>query len=132
MSRKHISLKTKLASAITIVLAIPYDHAKNMSEDQILSLVEWDHWPRRKADGGTDEFHNIMPRTIAAHALKTAKVDLPTLAKIKRIQSHPIVTGLKVLPMMVDFDTKELLRRAPLKRRIQSRKMQSRPWPKKR
>ena len=90
--REHVSLKTKLAAALLEVdryqngsLCIPFEHSKAMSVDQICSLWVFDHWPLRKADGGTDHPSNLTPRLIAAHREKTAKVDVPEMAKSKRI-----------------------------------------------
>ena len=90
--REHISLKTKLASALLMLTGpdgrdiIPYADSKRMSADQIISLFAFDHWPIRKADGGTDHPSNLTPRLIAAHREKTAKVDVPEMAKSKRIR----------------------------------------------
>ena len=67
-------------------LRIPYEHTKAMSTEQICSLWAFDHWPVRKADGGTDHPSNLTPRMITAHREKTAKVDVPEMAKSKRIR----------------------------------------------
>lgn len=94
--RRHIGLKTKLAAALLELVRwdeergqlapiIPYEDAKNMSEDHILSLFEWDHWPIRKEAGGPDEPWNLKPRPILEHRAKTAKEDAPAIAKQKRI-----------------------------------------------
>ncbi len=91
-TRKSISLKTKLASALLMLTGpdgrdiIPYQDSKQMSADQIISLFAFDHWPIRKADGGSDHPSNLTPRLIAAHREKTAKVDVPEMAKSKRIR----------------------------------------------
>jgi hypothetical protein len=84
--RKHIGFKTKLAAAICAILKIPHEHQLLLTEEQVLSLVAWDHWPRRHADGGTSEFYNLMPRSIMAHREKTKTVDMPALAKSRRIR----------------------------------------------
>lgn len=83
-ARKHISLKTKLAAALS-ALFFTHDEAKALSEDQILSLVVWDHDPIPHAHGGPDTHFNLVPRLIAGHREKTAKVDVPMIAKVKRI-----------------------------------------------
>ena len=94
MSRRdHISLTTKLAAAICIVLDIPHEHQKLMTADQVLSLVQWDHWPIRRDDGlalgmsleEVDRFSNLFPRPIMAHREKTSKIDIPQIAKSRRI-----------------------------------------------
>lgn len=86
--RGYISLKTKLAAAICVILEIPHEHQLLMHEDQVLSLVHWDHYPIRKADGGPDEFHNICARTIRRHQKKTAEIDIPQMAKSRRCREE--------------------------------------------
>lgn len=94
-SRAHIPIKVRYAAALlqicepgTTVELIPYDHAKLMSADQIISLFHADHYPEPKADGGPDEPWNLMHRLIAAHREKTAKIDVPTIAKGKRLRRN--------------------------------------------
>lgn len=64
---------------------IPYEHAKLMAPAQIKSLVHFDHYPIRKADGGSNHPSNLVPRFIAEHREKTAKVDAPAMAKDRDI-----------------------------------------------
>lgn len=98
VARPHLSLKTKLAAALLEIdrlravnsarqRCIPYEHAKAMSDSQILSLHVWDHYPIRKADGGPDQAWNLTPRLISEHRAKTAQVDVPEMAKSKRIRA---------------------------------------------
>ena len=82
--RKHISLKTKLAACVC-QLFLTHDEALALSEDQVLSLVVFDHWPVPHAEGGADEHHNLTARLIADHREKTRKVDVPGIAKRKRV-----------------------------------------------
>ncbi len=93
-NRSHIPFKTKLASALRTMLVeedgklvpfIDYETAKQMTEDQVLSLFHFDHDPTPKAFGGTDEHHNLVPRPILEHRVKTAKVDKPRIAKAARL-----------------------------------------------
>lgn len=86
MSRKraHINLKTKLAAAISTMF-LSHDEAKALSEDQVLSLVTWDHDPIPHAHDGPDTHYNLVPRLIPGHREKTAKVDVPQIAKTRRI-----------------------------------------------
>lgn len=86
MKRKHISYKTKLAAALRELLRIPYGHAVLLSEDQILSLVQWHHI-RYHADSQIDEHWNLEPLTIKVHREMTALVDIPQIAKTKRISA---------------------------------------------
>lgn len=94
--RAHIGLKTKLCSALCqlvrydeanaeFVKIIPHDRAKTMTEDEILSVYEWQHYPVPKAHGGEDVHWNLEPMVKAAHHEVTAKIDIPRIAKSKRI-----------------------------------------------
>lgn len=83
--RGHISLTTKLAAALRDLLKIPYEHAKAMSAEQILSLVQWQHIVPHALDG-SDEHWNLEPLLIGAHREITAKVDIPRIAKTKRVE----------------------------------------------
>lgn len=82
--RAHIGLKTKLAAAIG-ALYFTYEERTALSEDQILSLVAWDHDPIPHAHDGPDTHDNLTPRLIAEHRVKTATIDVPAIAKTSRI-----------------------------------------------
>lgn len=94
--RPHISLRTKLAATLCqmltpdengkLVPVIPYEHAKVMTEQQILAVFHFDHDPIPKAEGGQDVHWNLTPRLIPAHREKTATIDIPSIAKGKRIR----------------------------------------------
>src|SRR5262245_30905746 len=79
-------MATKLAAALLQLGHVPYEHARGMTDDQIISLYQFDHYPVRKSDGGPDAAWNLVPRLIAAHRAKTATVDQPAIAKGKRIR----------------------------------------------
>lgn len=93
--RAHIPLKVKLAAALLqmlrpdengkLVPVIPHEDAKHMTADQIISLFNFDHTPIPKAHGGPDAPWNLEPRPILEHRRKTAKVDVPMIAKTDRI-----------------------------------------------
>lgn len=94
--RAHIGLKTKLCSALCqlvryddvnacFVKIIPHDRAKAMTEDEILAVFEWQHYPIPKAHDGPDSHWNIEPMVKAEHREVTAKTDIPRIAKSKRI-----------------------------------------------
>lgn len=117
--RDHISMETKLASALFALGQIPYEHAKLMTADQIISLYHFDHGILH-SQGGTDDFWNLTPLNIIDHRRKTAKIDVPQAAKSKRLMKaraaldHFLKTGEKPpLPLRG-------------KRRIPSR---ANPWP---
>jgi len=98
MSKSHIPLKVKLAAALltmkrpnedgVLVYVIGYEQSKNMTADQIIAHFHFDHYPIREADGGPTEPWNITPRPVAEHREKTAKIDIPQLAKQKRLRGE--------------------------------------------
>ena len=92
--REYIPMKTRLAAMLltvrvvedgNLVPFIDHDTAKTLTPDQIISLFHMDHWPIRKGDGGPDAPWNIVFRPIMEHRVKTAKVDLPEIAKSRKI-----------------------------------------------
>lgn len=94
LRRAHIPVNTKYASVLLQMRdcdcprIIPHEHAKLMSDDQIISLFHCDHDPIPHAEGGPAEAWNLTHRLIAAHREKTAKVDVPTIAKGKRLRRN--------------------------------------------
>jgi len=99
--RKHISWKTKCAAAVLDGMLERsrawYDDAKKMTEDQFLSLFQFDHnilHESRHPD--RDKFWNLTPKLIRAHREKT-KRDAKIIAKGRRIrrQGH---SGLILSP----------------------------------
>ena len=83
MKRAHVSLKTKLASALLALGHVDYSHAKGMTADQIISLYAWDHGILHAIEP-IDSFWNLTPRLIAEHREKS-KLDTAIVAKSKRI-----------------------------------------------
>lgn len=47
--------------------------------------VEYDHFPIRAADGGLPDLDNCVAACVKCHRWKTAKIDLPQIAKSKRL-----------------------------------------------
>ena len=93
-ARAHISFKTKLVAALCQMrhevdgkweLILTYEEAKALSEDQILSLFHWEHGVVPHAEGGEDTHFNLEPMLIAPHRKKTSEVDVPGIAKRKRV-----------------------------------------------
>src|SRR5689334_19306018 len=90
-SRPPIRLRVKCAAALLALIddkgepLIPWEHAKAMTSDQMFSLFQFDHDPIRAEAGGPALPWNLVPRLIRAHRRKTAKVDVPEIAKIKRV-----------------------------------------------
>ena len=92
--RAHISFKTKLVAALCQMrhevdgkweLILTHAEAKALSEDQVLSLYNWDHTVIPHAENGPDEFWNLAPELIVPHRKKTATVDVPGIAKRRRV-----------------------------------------------
>lgn len=85
--RAYVSFKTKLAAAIASMF-LTHDEAKALSEDQVLSLVAWDHDPIPHTHDGPDVHFNLVPRLIPGHREKTAKIDVPMIAKTRRLSKE--------------------------------------------
>jgi len=129
-AREHIPLKVQLAAALLQLPgddgnpAIPHEHAKQMTADQIISLFHRDHYPIRKVDGGPDEPWNLTWRFIGPHKVKTATIDVPAIAKGKRIRADQEKHRRRMLAK-----TEPNLDRA-LNFLLPKRKIPSRPFPK--
>jgi len=95
--RDHIPLKTRLAAALCqmlrpdntgrLVPVIDHESSKAMTEDQVLSIFHFDHYPIPKHRDGPDAHWNLTPRPILEHRHKTATVDTPASAKDARIEA---------------------------------------------
>lgn len=92
--RAHVSFKTKLVAALCqmrhevdgkLELILTHDQAKALSEDQILSLFQWQHGVIPHAEEGPDTHWNLEPMLIVPHRKQTATVDVPGIAKRKRV-----------------------------------------------
>lgn len=81
--RAHISWKTKYAAALLALGDVSYEHAKQMTEDQIISLYQVDHGVLHAFEG-SDLFWNLTPRLIAEHRAKSGK-DKGIVSKADRI-----------------------------------------------
>ena len=64
---------------------IPHDDAKKMTAEQVISLFHFNHHPIPHAEGGPLVHWNLDPELIPAHRDMTAKVDVPGIAKRKRV-----------------------------------------------
>ena len=83
-SRKEPTLKAKLAATLRELLRIPYDEARLLTADQIISRVEFHHIHYHAQDG-VDDHWNLDPLPKAEHRARTAKIDIPQIAKTKRL-----------------------------------------------
>jgi hypothetical protein len=105
------SMRTKLAATLVELQRLRYlagaadwfdpVDVMRMTPEQVIALFEFDHYPICKADGGSDHHSNCMPRGKPEHREKTAKVDIPQIAKGKRLRktwephAKAIATGAK-------------------------------------
>jgi len=106
MKRKDPNLTEKLAAFVLtmriedengqLVPLVTRDEAKLMTAAQVLSLVDWDHYPVRVETAKTlgmlpEEYNhptNLQPLPIRTHRIKTAKIDNPAIAKSDRIRAE--------------------------------------------
>jgi hypothetical protein len=101
MRRKHISWKTKYASALLALDDIPYIHATKMAEDHIISLYHIDHnILHETGHPDRNKFWNLTPRLIAEHRAKT-KRDVKIVAKGRRIRGGKLLSEWLKLPAAV-------------------------------
>jgi hypothetical protein len=151
--RPHVSLTTKLAAALAELQYLRGDPfawptLKAMTDAQLCSLYQWDHAVYHAWDGSKPHFTNLTPRLILAHREKTAKRDIPTIAKARRAEkkrqqeAHRVqMARLRALAYgaidvrgdMADGPALEHQRgqvAAPKARKWPSRKIPSRPFPK--
>lgn len=93
--RRHISLTTKLAAALLtirrpnengeLVPVISFEEAQKLTDAEIIAKYHFDHYPIPHALGGPDRAWNLQPLPKDTHGEKTAKIDIPRIAKAKRI-----------------------------------------------
>lgn len=122
MSSRPPSLSEKLASVLLVLKLgddwlIPEPIRSKGSADEILKCCQWDHYPVRRADGGTNDPRNVRPLPAAVHAEKTAKKDLPEIAKGKRLSRAAEETRRIILAkvgQIADEDVKRRKRANPL------------------
>lgn len=87
MTRRAPNLTTKLASALIEVQRLrcdPIDHADHLTPAQICSLFHFDHVVWHSILDGSMHPTNLKPLLIAEHRRKTARIDIPAQAKLKR------------------------------------------------
>jgi len=95
-SKTRIPLKTRLAAALLTMQHDPdgtgklepiigYEEAKGLTDKQIIGRFDFDHGIHEAIDGPTMAW-NITPRVRAEHRRKTAQIDIPQIAKTKRLE----------------------------------------------
>jgi len=121
-ARAHISDRTKLAALVCELIDIPHEHQLLMHEDQVLSLVDCHHEPVPKALGGSDRFSNLRIILRTTHKAITAKRDVPTIAKVKRLARVTAEASRRLLAKHQGEPAPEQKRsRWPTGRKLQSR-----------
>lgn len=66
---------------------ISYEKSKRMTAREIVSAFDFDHAVVPHAEGGGNDPWNLVPRLRADHREKTAKEDIPRIAKGKRLRA---------------------------------------------
>jgi hypothetical protein len=143
--RKHITQRTMKVAALRelaqfvrverdgqLVPAITYEQAKDMTEAEIEAFWHWDHIVPH-AIGGSCEHYNLQPMIKQDHALKTAKKDIPQVAKTKRISAKEQAFRASLLRKsgQGEVDLNDQSSHKPTRKQWPGgRKMQSRPFPK--
>lgn len=115
MTRTRPTYRQKLCAAYLRILAlmgraIPYETAKQMSEDDIEALFEIDHHPILLANGGTNHPSNLVPRLAEMHREKTRR-DVSRIAKGKRLSASAEETRRVILAKVGKIADDEVMRR---------------------
>lgn len=115
MTRTRPTMRQKLCAAYLRILAlmgraIPYETAREMSEDDIEALFEIDHHPIPVANGGTNHPSNLVPRLAEAHREKTRR-DVSRIAKGKRLSASAEETRRIILAKVGKIADDEVMRR---------------------
>lgn len=93
-SRKQPSLTEMLATALLQLFpdAMTFDEAKMLTAKQIVARVrkshDLHHWTYVAVLDGTNHPTNMSWLTAAVHDKRTAEIDIPCIAKMKRIDKR--------------------------------------------
>ncbi len=105
------------------------DHlrGKDVDVDVVLKAIEWDHIVP-VAIGGSNEFWNLQPLLKEDHRKKTSHIDVPQIAKTKRLaKAHEEFRRKMLAKVGVATEPESRVRKVS---RWAARKMQSRPFQK--
>lgn len=105
MQRRDPNLTDMLGALIIAHFGIPREVAKTMTRREILGLLEWDHDPVPVAIAvglgwGPDQYNhpsNLTGRLSEDHGLKTARIDIPQIAKAVRISDAHVEFQRRIL-----------------------------------
>jgi hypothetical protein len=133
--RRRPNLAEKLASVLLEREAlrgepIELSVAKQMTAHQICSLFEFDH-ATHFANGGWTHPTNITARFIQAHREKTRKIDIPAIAKGKRIRAAQEAFRKRLLERtgLVSVDVRGEMADGPRSRQMPKRRRPKRHFP---
>ncbi|MBP6228495.1 MAG: hypothetical protein KA472_11235 [Pseudomonadales bacterium] len=126
--KKKIPLTTKCAAALLMVMvrdehgnlvrAITHHEAQQLTDWQIISLFDFDHYPQEEQDGGPTIAWNLTPRLKPEHRKKTG-ADAKRRAKGRRLRAaqarHAVAMAIdrRAVP-----DAEEAPKANPRKRRL--------------
>lgn len=133
--RKQPNLTVRLAAALCALTGkdgqrlISHKHAKLMSPEQVISLFHFNHYPIPHAEDGPAVHWNLDPELIALHRAVTATIDVPGIAKRKRVRAaegeHQARMAVKTFGADHIPDVSNMV-----EPRRRGRKIPSRPFPK--
>lgn len=88
--RAYIPYPERLAASLACLL--PQDVRDQLRRDkvpaeQVISRFHFHHIEHH-AGGGADDWHNLDPQRIDDHKERTAKIDIPAIAKVKRLSAE--------------------------------------------
>lgn len=138
--RRAPNMRECLAALLVDYLHLDRAAARGMSADQICALVDWDHMPvpfatARALGWRTEQIHhptNIQPLTRSEHRVKTSTRDVPQIAKGRRLTAaHDEMRRRLLAKTGLSDAINEGPPRVGLKRKWPSKKIPSRPFPKK-
>lgn len=121
--RGYIPKDELTAAALRIAFDIPWEHARALTAEQIISLVVWDHgiyktWEENP--GEFDKHWNLTPRLIKANREKT-KTDIKIIAKSRRISKAHEEFRARLLALSGLANENPLYARLRAKKKIPSR-----------
>jgi hypothetical protein len=110
MTRKKPTMAEKLDAALLALMeakGLDYDReaVKGLPAGAVASWFEVDHYPIPVANGGSNHPTNLVPRLKAEHREKTARKDIPMIAKGKRIsKDHEAFRQRMLAKLQTDVD----------------------------
>lgn len=97
MTRTAPTLREKLAAALLQLNPGLREWAKTQTADAIIRLFDCDHYPIPVAHDGTNHPTNLEMRIREDHHVKTRTVDVPRIAKGKRLTDAHVAFQAKIL-----------------------------------